>query len=453
MRELRPYQIDISLKANDILRDKKLVYIIAEVRTGKTLMALETAKLYEASKVLFLTKKKAIDSIENDYKNFGYSAYFSLFVANDESMHKINGDFDLVIHDEHHRYGSFPKPGKYAKDFKEKFGKLPMIFLSGTPSPEGKIQFFHQFWVGKNHPFGSKYFYSWFNSNGFIKTTFDRGYGEVNDYSNSEESIIKYFNNQKKKLSKKDETHNEKINKIDMECESWVMQASKAIDKMMEQLSPYMISFTQKEAGFTTEVKERILYVKMNPITYQLCNKLRKDRVITGKEEVILADTAVKLMNKSHQLYSGTVKFESGNSKVIDNTKAVFIKDNFKGHKIAIFYKFKAELDMLKDVFGDKLCEDVAIFDSTDKNIALQILAGREGISLRNAKYLIFINLDFSATSYWQARDRLSTMERQSNEVFWIFSKGGIEYRIYQAVMNKKDYTLSAFMKEEWDGE
>ena len=59
-----------------------IVYFCVEVRCGKTLMALETARLFGAKKILFCTKKKAISSIESDYSNFGYSEYFSLFVIN-----------------------------------------------------------------------------------------------------------------------------------------------------------------------------------------------------------------------------------------------------------------------------------------------------------------------------------------------------------------------------------
>ncbi len=69
---------------------------------------------------------------------------------------------------------------------------------------------------------------------------------------------------------------------------------------------------------------------------------LRKNRVINGKEEVILADTGAKLMSKLLQLYSGTVIFESGNSKLLDHSKAIYIVQEFYGEKIAIFYKFKA---------------------------------------------------------------------------------------------------------------
>ena len=161
-----------------------------------------------------------------------------------------------------------------------------------------------------------------------------------------------------------------------------------------------------------------------------------------------MADTGVKLMSKTHQLYSGTVKFESGKSMVLDSSKAIYIKDVFRGKKIAIFYKFTAEYDAIKDVFGDSVCNTLDEFCNTDKNIALQIVSGREGISLKDAEALVYYNIDFSATSYWQSRDRMTTKDRLYNKVYWIFAKGGIEDSIYKAVVKKKDYTLNHFKRD-----
>jgi hypothetical protein len=146
-------------------------------------------------------------------------------------------------------------------------------------------------------------------------------------------------------------------------------------------------------------------------------------------------------------MYSGTVILESGKSKVLDNSKAQFILHEFHGKKIGIFYKFKAEWDMLKEVYEDKLTDDLDEFNSTDKNIALQIQSGREGISLRNADVLVYLNIDFSAVSYWQSRDRMTTIDRKFNDIYWIFSEDGIEEKIYKTVQQKKDYTLSYFKK------
>ena len=119
----------------------------------------------------------------------------------------------------------------------------------------------------------------------------------------------------------------------------------------------------------------------------------------------------------------------------------------FINKKIGIFYKFQEELQALKDVFGDELTTELSVFEYTDKNIALQIVSGREGISLKDADCLVYYNIDFSATSYWQSRDRMTTKDRLKNNIYWIFAKGGIEYDIYKAVIKKKDYTVSHFKK------
>ena len=66
--KLRDYQIELSNKGAEILQRLKIVYLAMEVRTGKTLTSLEIAKLYGAKNVLFLTKKKAIQSILLNFK-------------------------------------------------------------------------------------------------------------------------------------------------------------------------------------------------------------------------------------------------------------------------------------------------------------------------------------------------------------------------------------------------
>ena len=403
--QLRPYQKELSAQGVEILKHKKIVYYCCEVRTGKTLIALNTAKIFGAKNVLFLTKKKAISSIQWDYDNFGFD--FDLTIINDESLHLVNGDFDLIIHDEHHRFGAFPKPNKVAVLFKKRYSHLPMIFLSGTPTPESHSQWFNQFWVSDHSPF-KKYvnFYKWAVDFVDIKQR-NIGYAVIKDYSTANEQLIRRITQH------------------------------------------YIITFTQAQAGFTTSVKEMVLECEMLPITKLIIDKLKKDLVVKNPEgQVILGDTGVKLMQKIHQLSSGTCKFEDGSSKVIDYSKAKFTFEKFSRVKIAIFYKFKEEWNALSQVFGsENLTNDIDEFNNTNKCIALQIQSGKEGISLQNAKYLVYYNIDFSSSSYWQSRDRMSTKDRLENEVFWIFSKGGIEYDIYKSVLKKKDFTLSIFRK------
>jgi len=404
--EFRDYQNDIIRKGTVIVKDFGFVYLAMEVRTGKTLTSLGIASKLDVDKVLFLTKKKAMSSIQKDYDML--MPFYDLTVINYESLHKIEStDWDLIICDEAHSMGAFGKPSKRAVQVKELIAKSKanVILLSGTPTPESYSQMYHQVYGIPKNPF-RKYnnFYRFCDNFVNVKTKMINGL-VIKDYSDG-------------------------------------------LDTIIETMAPFTINYTQAEAGFVATTIEEIFEVELKESTYKMIKNLQRDLVITGKAEVILGDTPVKLMSKIHQLYSGTVKFESGKSMVIDTTKAEFIQEQFMGCQIGIFYKFKEELVALQKIFGDELTTDLDEFNSTFKSIALQIVSGREGISLKKAEYLVYYNIDFSATSYWQSKDRMTTKERLENQVFWIFAKGGIEQEIYKAVTKKKDYTLAHFKKD-----
>jgi hypothetical protein len=189
----------------------------------------------------------------------------------------------------------------------------------------------------------------------------------------------------------------------------------------------------------------------MKGSTYALADKIKTRRVHIGKDgQEIIADTEVKLMQKLHQIYSGTVIAESGASIIFDTYKADFIKAYFSGKKIAIFYKFKAEFTALLKVFGEQITLSPEEFNlSKDKVFCSQIQSGREGINLSTADVLVMYNIDFSSVSYQQAKARIQSKDREKEcLLYWIFSEGGIEEKIYERVIAKQDYTLRWFKKD-----
>ena len=151
MLKLRDYQIDLSNKGTEILKRLKLIVYAVEVRCGKTLIALQTANNFGAKNVLFVTKIKAFSSIQWDYDQMNYN--FKLTIINKESLHKIDDTFDLVIYDEFHGFSAYPKPSVYQKLAREKYSHLPMILLSGTPTPESHSQWYHSFQLSDYSPF------------------------------------------------------------------------------------------------------------------------------------------------------------------------------------------------------------------------------------------------------------------------------------------------------------
>ena len=413
--QLRDYQQDIAIKANDLLKTYRIAYLSMQVRTGKTITALHTCHLYGAQRVLFITKKAAMSSILNDFKETAYQ--YQLFVTNYEQVYKIKDSFDLIICDEAHILGQFPIPANRSANLKRLCRDKPIIYLSGTPSPESYSQLYHQFYVSSHSPFHERSFYVWAKSYVDIQKRyfFNR---EVNDYSKADQ------------------------------------------EKIMQICGDLFLSYTQEEAGFEQLVTEQIHHVKMSDKTYKVCRELKSKRVLTGKDgDVIEADTEVKLMQKLHQLYSGTVIYDaSPNAKIggalLDESKILYIINTFKGKKLAIFYKFKHEETAIKaylQMHGYRTAFSPEDFNTTDANVVYlsQFVSGREGINLSKADCLICYNIDFSAVTYFQVRARLQTKDRKEPaEVHWIFAQDGIEDKIYQAVSNKKNYTLSYFKND-----
>lgn len=404
---LRDYQIQLSNNGLTVLRQYGLVYFGMQARTGKTLTSMNTANNYGAKSVLFITKKKAIGSIKKDFE--ALRPGYSLYLVNYESVHTVNGEFDLVIIDEAHSLGQFPRPSERVSIIKKLCEGKPVIYLSGTPTPESYSQLFHQFFVSDCSPFKDyKNFYKWAADFVKVKKRMINGV-PFNDY--------KAANKEK-------------------------------IDAATKHL---FVTFSQAEAGFLQVVKEEVLTVKMKPSTYWLANKLLKDRVHIGKAgEEIIADTSVKLQNKLHQIYSGSVIAEDGNAIAFDHSKAEFIHDHFKGKKIAVFYIFKAEAMMLRWVFKNRVTESPEEFNASDDLVFIsQIQSGSMGTNLSSADALIFFNIHFSNLQYFQARERTQVKDRQlPANIYWVFAEGGIEHRIYEMVKNKRDYVVSYFVRD-----
>ena len=257
MFELRDYQKKASEDGLKILHNYSILILNFEVRTGKTFTSLGICNKIKANNVLFITKKKAISSITNDFDLFKPS--YSLCVTNYESLHKIDPDipWDLIICDEAHSMGAFAKPSKRAVQVKDLIAKTKanVILLSGTPTPESYSQMYHQVYGIPNNPFREfPNFYRFCDKHVKVKDKKINGL-MIRDYSSGQESIV-------------------------------------------DAMRPYTINYTQKEAGFASETTEEVLEVEMKESTYKMIERLKRELVIEGKEEVILGDTPVKLMMK-----------------------------------------------------------------------------------------------------------------------------------------------------------
>jgi SNF2 family DNA or RNA helicase len=410
MITLRDYQEEAASKLAVLLKTKNCAYLAGEVRTGKTAISLATAKKLGYKRILFVTKLKAISSIRKDALSLGVY----VLVTNYEQLKKYRySDWDLLIADEAHGLGAYPKPSLRMRNLCT-INYRNILLLSGTPSPESYSQLFHQFKLTRRlwHRYAS--FYEWAKA-GYVDVQQKRvGTGQVvNDYSNANKEVI------------------------------------------LKDIEPYTVRVTQKQAGFQTQIEESVKYVQMKPITYEIAKDIIDDGISTAPAlqgqksyiRTILADTGAKKLSKLRQIYSGSCITEEGSKLIFDKSKAEYIERNYKGSKIAIMYTFDAEGRMLRDTFGDRATDSPEEFNSNEDAVFIgQVRASREGVNLSTAEYLLFYGIDYASLSYLQARERLSHLGRTTPpRVHYIFALNGIEPRVLQRVRAKKDFTVSHF--------
>ena len=442
-------------KGTPILYEHGLLYLCLECRLGKTLTALSIAEKIGARKVFFVTKKKVITSVLADYRKVKEDNpyLFDITVVNPEAIvaafrkaekmaFLVTGqnypklskkgvrfkqlfneecarqrellapylapkDIDLVVIDEAHSYGANPKPALAQQCLRILFHDKRIIYLSGTPSPESYSQLYHQFQMSDRTPFKDyPTFYKWAHKFVDIEEVNINGLRHQ-DYSNARIEDIKPF------------------------------------------VEPLMISMTQEEAGFTTEIDEHIVRVEMSRETAELIRKVKRHKVAEVDGRAIVADTPAKMLQKVHQLGSGTIKFEDDTHLVTDRTKAKAVKGMFEGKHIAVTYVYQAELDLLKEAFDGRWTTSPEEFQADRRLVFLgQVKSIREGIRLDTADAFVFYNIEWSYTSYAQARQRIVSKEREgSAPIYFIFSDCGIEGKVYEALGEKESFSTSWYLK------
>jgi len=417
MITLRDYQIKAVSELVPILTKYNLAYLAAEVRCGKNFMSMETAKQLGWRKICFITKKSAFSGVKLDYQNFGYQ--FQLFdVFNFEQSHNIHPVYDGYIIDEAHSIGAFPKPGAHCKEIRKLIHakKSPCLLMSGTPTAESYSQIFHQLWVSPFTPFQgyghrSGEFYGWAKEYVDVKQKFINGFA-INDYK--------------------------KANK----------------EKIEEVLKHYMVTVSQQDAGFTSFVQEEVFYVDIDKRLYQLMNVLKEKKIYQMKTtgDYIVADTPARMQQCFHQLSSGTIITGEDPSKkyhVIDESKAHFIKQKFAGKKIAIYYYYVSEGELLRRLFPMNT-DSPELFNASDNLVFIrQMVSGSLGVNISTCDWLLMYNIGFSANIYWQVRARMQTKDRTApSRLGWIFSKNGIEKYVLKVLQKKKNFTTAYFIRD-----
>jgi len=305
---------------------------------------------------------------------------------------------------EAHRCGGYPKPGKRTRRLKRICVDTITLFMSGTPNPETETQLYHQMWVSPHSPWGRyRNFYRWADDYVIKKKRWINGM-EMNDYDTARANKIK-----------------------------------KDMDKIM-------VTVSQEEAGFSEFVREFVLWVDFDEAQKRIYNEMDKHNVVSKYD--VIATNAADRVGKLSQIASGTLKINDDRALISCN-KAWKIKKHKCYKKIAVFYKYRAEREVLEKAFN-KWTDDSEKFNNTGSDVVFlgQYASIREGIDLQGADAIYFYTPPFSAVSYMQAKARLQSMNRdRPANLYWVMTKGSIDKYIFQCVRSKRNFTSKYYNK------
>ena len=416
------HQIAIADEAYNVLSKYGIVYLAMLERTGKTLTSILLAEKTTRTKVLVLTKKKALGGWNETIEAYEGDGRTAFTVLNYHAVHtryktkagktayKLNikpTDYDLIILDESHSYlSAYPKTGAIWRSVKKLCSGLPIIYLSATSNAQGYQLLFNQFSLSDWSPFREyKTFYDWF--------------GRDEDRANPNARVTYGVPDKIRTSYGLQETY------------------KKCKPEVWDKVKHLFITYTRKELGFKHEPEDELHYFELAEDTRRLYNEcLKTELLITPQFESPL-DSSMKLRTTLHMLEGGVAKVDDEYYVLPNAEKARAIMNDFGDSKdMFIMYQYKAEFLKLRDIFR--------------KATLLQATSYAEGVDLSMFEHGIIYSQDFSTARHAQRRARQANMNRETpiKMHFYLLAKG-ISEQVYKTVsLNKENFVDSMFERE-----
>jgi len=374
-----PHQRKASRQLTRKLEKYGMAILSGEPRSGKTISFLSVLRDY--NNPLIITQKAAIKDIQEQAAAIDLH---HVTVTNYHQAKKIDFTPDIIVLDECHRWVTgYPKRSTIWKELHPITHSVPIIFSSGTLTPEGYSGLFNMLALSDRSPWAA---YPRF-------TLWHQDYGRPYSIRINGLNVNKY-----------DRTQEEKV---------------------LADVGKYTVTITRKEAGHRHEATDRLVELPLTRRQDKMYRTLKEDLILTKKGSVILADTPAKLMIKLHQISGGFVKADEGSDLILKkNPKIKWLQENIDPDKTIILAHYQAEQEHLATLFPHT--------GSITKNA--------EGIDFSHFDRMVIYSMSFSAATYEQVRARQMNFSREKPiEIIYLLS--GIDAYIYKAVSNKKNFT------------
>lgn len=223
-----------------------------------------------------------------------------------------------------------------------------------------------------------------------------------------------------------------------------MIQGYKNVNHLKRQLGRYGAIFSKSEDVLTLPEQVHSIVEVDSTKEYKT---FKKDRVISIGDIELVGDTSLTYLLYLRQLCG-----------IYNKNKFQTLSDILQGtsKRVIIFYNFKDEFEEIK-----KLCEKLGkplsavngtltdlknYEDSEDSVTLIQYQSGSMGLNLQKSNTCIYWSLPLSSDLFEQSKKRIHRIG-QSDTCFYYYLmvKDSIEFKIYQTLKNRQDYTLALF--------
>lgn len=183
--------------------------------------------------------------------------------------------------------------------------------------------------------------------------------------------------------------------------------------------------------------------------------EMKKDMIVLVQQGAVTAKNALAKLMRLAQITQGVVKTEDGKEVEIGRSKIELLRDVLEdlNEPVVVFCRFKSDLQRTGEVAEElekphyELSGEVNELDEWKEAcadspavLAVQLQAGGVGISMVEARYCVYLSVDFNLGNYDQSAARVLRPGQEKNVTYiHLVAEGTIDETIYNALSKRKD--------------
>lgn len=225
-----------------------------------------------------------------------------------------------------------------------------------------------------------------------------------------------------------------------------VITGYKNVERLKRKLRQYGAVFKKTEEVMDLPTQTFIDIKVLETKEYKV---FREKRIVTVEGKELVGDTTLTKI-----LYQRMLCGHYNTAKLDAFTDLL----NSTNDRLVVFYNFNDELHALERIcrengrelsFCNGSIKDLTNFEKVENSVILvQYQSGAYGLNLQKANKIIYFSPPLSSDLFEQSKKRIHRIG-QEQPCFYYQLKTGIEYRIYNVLAQRRDYTDKLFEEEE----